>query len=1102
MGPWSRRFSLGFLLVWVLACAADSAVGQDLVGAVARREFNEAFSRAVALSQKGDSAQAAEVGEVLLRHAEDKFGPRHPDTATALVFLGSMHLISGDADKAAQRLEQALEIRERVFGPDHTKVEEILQTLAKAYELGGAGERSAERLGRLVAVRARRLGENHPDTLDAQDRLADLHVARGDYARAAALYQRSALTQDKAGAGTVSDAVRSLRRLAAVRQAQGNSPEAARLLGQALAQAEAGSAQEPLLPAAVLQDIADQRRRAGDLLGVQETLEKALAIRERHLGPDHKDVAGTLLRLAELHREAGNYARVEPLYKRAQAALEKSLGPDHPDTALAVTSFGQYYMDLGQYALAEQLFARSLAVIEARGDSRSQAVALSAGNLGRFYVALGQPDKAGPLLKRSLAAWEAALGPTHPHTASALDALAGFQAGQGDRAAAESSYRRALAIREKSAGASSAALAATLNNLANLCDRDGRREEAERLYERALGLRESAFGAGHSGSLELLNNLAVHHAEAGNFDVAERYFLRAQQASTALTDQVLGFTSERQKQAFLATQESGLHAYLTLLGDGTLASPESLRRGLDLWLQRKGLILETQKRAQEALARSQSPVVRQTMASLAALRAEVSAHAFAGPGREGAAAFQRRLRDMERRKEELQASLSAQSQALASAQRRNAADSAQVAAALGAGAALVEIAQIHPYRFGKNDGADCWKEPRYLAFILIPGKSGGIRMVDLGAAGPIDEAIAGYKAAILANEAAELARRSQELFARVFAPLRQRLGPAKRIFVSADGALSLVPFETFRQPGGRYLIEDYTFSYLTSGRDLLAFGTRGEPAGRSLVLGDPDFDLDARGQTEALAAVGVPRSMLAQLRAGLPGLAFERLPSTRAEALAIRDILNPQHTEVYLGSEALEDVLVAARSPKVLHLATHAFFLPTQAASPLGLGGDPLLRSGLVLAGANRALAGEGGAAGVLTAEKVMNLDLRGTELVVLSACSTGAGDVRAGEGVYGLQRAFSQAGARAMVMSMWPVPDEETKELMVRFYENLRRGMDRAQALRGAALDEMKVAARRHGSASPLFWGAFVFLGDPGAESLPSSRPPATGARKAKSRK
>lgn len=194
--------------------------------------------------------------------------------------------------------------------------------------------------------------------------------------------------------------------------------------------------------------------------------------------------------------------------------------------------------------------------------------------------------------------------------------------------------------------------------------------------------------------------------------------------------------------------------------------------------------------------------------------------------------------------------------------------------------------------------------------------------------------------------------------------------------------------------------------------------------------------------------------------------------------------------------------------PKILHLATHGFFLenrpidfknnnvinrgfslqePTdQIISPSPISVDtenPLLRSGIVLAGANKILNTENDTIsdGIVTSEEILGMNLRGTEMVVLSACDTGLGEVKNGEGVFGLRRAFTQAGAKSLVMSMWKVPDKETKELMVNFYSNIyKKGMNRSQALRQATLKQMQITKDRYKNKNPYFWGAFVFMGEP----------------------
>ena len=170
--------------------------------------------------------------------------------------------------------------------------------------------------------------------------------------------------------------------------------------------------------------------------------------------------------------------------------------------------------------------------------------------------------------------------------------------------------------------------------------------------------------------------------------------------------------------------------------------------------------------------------------------------------------------------------------------------------------------------------------------------------------------------------------------------------------------------------------------------------------------------------------------------------------------------------------------------PRVLHVATHGVFRPDAGpnantrSSAAGGREDPMLRSGLLFAGANQARSGTAVEDGELTAYEAIGLNLQGTELVVLSACETGLGTVRNGEGVFGLRRALEVAGAQTILMSLWDVPDLETRELMTRFYRLWLSGLEKPAALRRAQLQMRAVVKARYGRDLPYYWGAFVLTG------------------------
>ena len=262
--------------------------------------------------------------------------------------------------------------------------------------------------------------------------------------------------------------------------------------------------------------------------------------------------------------------------------------------------------------------------------------------------------------------------------------------------------------------------------------------------------------------------------------------------------------------------------------------------------------------------------------------------------------------------------------------------------------------------------------------------------------------------------------------------------------------------------------------------------------GEALIMADPDYDMGLEEREKVAKAMGVAESrMVGSISRDATGFRFERLPDTKIEADAIEKVLmKSQKVNVrnYQDKKALEEVLLSVKEPKILHLSTHGYFLKDQDVrhqQKIGFISDeedkivdfsienPMLRSGIVLAGVNASLK-EGKDEGMVSADKILGLNLKGTDLVVLSACETGVGDVKRGEGVFGLKRSFILSGAKTVVMSLWSVPSKETAELMTDFYTLMAMGKPKADALREARLNLMKKKS------NPFYWGAFVMVGNP----------------------
>lgn len=435
-------------------------------------------------------------------------------------------------------------------------------------------------------------------------------------------------------------------------------------------------------------------------------------------------------------------------------------------------------------------------------------------------------------------------------------------------------------------------------------------------------------------------------------------------------------------------------------------------------------------------------------------------------------------------------------------------DHQAVARAMPPGITLVEVVRFTVYDFHAIParGERWWQEARYLAFVVAAEEPDTVQMVDLGAAEPIDRLIGAFRTALIAEGLRKKGRDSgspqqrpgngalappqslrdgRQLRAQVFDPVVNALGGATHLLLSPDGDLTRLPFEILPQDDGHLLMDEgYRITYLSSGRDVLRFAaaSSGEP-GAPVVVANPNFDL---GATVAVATTtqgssSEPITLTKGLRRsqdlGRSSSHFSPLPGSQIEGERIAAKLN---VPPWLVDDALEARLKVCQSPRILHLSTHGFFLEDQdydrnkffqhhfmpragtesGGELLALPGmeNPMLRSGLALAGANTGLRKEPlppeAEDGLLTAEDVSGLNLLNTDLVVLSACNTGLGERRTGEGVMGLRRAFVIAGAKTLVMSLWSVSDLSTAILMERFYLHLLdHHLPRDQALHQAQI-------------------------------------------------
>jgi CHAT domain-containing protein/Tfp pilus assembly protein PilF len=932
---------------------------------------------------------------------------------------------------------------------------------------------------RALKLREKALGAEHPDTATSLNNLAELYKDKGDYARAEPLYRRAlAIYEKMLGAEHPNTAIL-LNNLALLYRITGDYAQAEPLYHRALAILEKTLGAEHPDTATSLNNLAELYRAKGDYAQAEPLYRRALAIREKTRGAEHPETATSLNNLALLYRAKGDYAQAEPFFRRALTIYEKTRGAEHPLTATSLNNLALIYQAKGDYAQAEPLYRRALTIREKKLGAEHPLTANSLNNLAVLYKDKGDYAQAEPFFRRALTIYEKNFGAEHPDTATLLNTLASLYFAKGDYAQAELLYHRALAFREKTLGAEHPDTETSLHNLAELYRAKGDYAQAEPLFRRALAICEKRLGAEHPKTAIVLNNLASLHEAMGDISQAVGLRSRAQAMEERNLSVNLATGSERQKLAYLRTLAGSSHQSVSLHVRSAPHNSTARDLALTAILRRKGRVLDAMNDNIDSLRRRADPQDRALFDQLKGERARLARLVFGGLQKASPAEYQQAIKRLEESVEKLEAEIGDRSSEFRA--QSQPVTLAAVQSVIPVDAALVEFFTYRPFnaKFAKRD--EQFGPLRYVAYVLR--QQGEARWVELGEARAIDDAVGGLRSALRDSKSADVKRLARRVDKLVMQPLQSLLGETRRVFISPDGALNLVPFAALVDEQNRYLVERYSFTYLTSGRDLLRLRPIAQLAQAPVIVADPDFGARPADR-KAASSTGI---------LDLTEAYFPPLAATAEEAKVLKAIL-PQAT-VLTKDQATETALKQVASPSVLHIATHGFFLadkPEDAAETerqrkllqqtgdwSSLGGrleNPLLRSGLGLAGANLRKSGPNQEDdGILTAMEVAGLNLWGTKLVVLSACETGVGEVRTGEGVYGLRRALVLAGAETQVMSLWPVSDRGTRDLMISYYKSLQAGQGRSEAMRQVQLRMLKDPRRKH----PFYWASFIVSGE-----------------------
>jgi CHAT domain-containing protein len=1015
---------------------------------------------------------------------------RERELAASLHNLGRLRLLVGDPAGAVASLQESVRMFERSGGGDAVTMADALDSLGMALtemtryddasrvlrraqlvreqirDDDGAGMARTMELNSLVAMRVGK----YQDARASLDRALALRNRRPSHPETGATYSldgdllwlegRPAAARD-AAARCVKVAETSLRE---------NHPDLARCTRQ----------------------LGNMLASLGDLSGALVLLERAADIARKSLGSEHQMFSGYLNDLAEVHRVRKDYQKARALYEQALATRERRLGRDHQNLAGIVYNLGLVSAELGDLAEAEHQFERAARIWrQMRPDHPFVALAMS--SEAQALMQYGRTGEALALQRQVLAIRERSLGAHHPETGDTLADIAAALVSLGRLPEAAKTSERAIAIWDRPASADSPGLAAALTSRGNTLAAIGNVTSAHSAYARALSITERVLGAEHPNAADLRVRLGWVALSSGDVAHAFDEALAAERASRIFLQSTARYLTEREALSYGATRPNGLNLVLSV-ATGRQAQAVHAGPSLDAVIRTRALVLDEIAARKHTVRERQEPALtalwtawttsRQTLANLVvrggAARADVNYQAASDEARRAAERAERTLAE--------------RSAAFKAERSRSELGLAEVTAALPEGSALVSFVR---YSSASNVGSalsGARAVPSYVAFVLSTASSSPV-IVPLGAAAPIENNLALWRRGLTmlsgAGTLADRERRSrvlgERLRAQIWDPVAAVAGSAKRLLIVPDGALHLVNFAALPMGASDYLLDQGpTIHYLTAERDLLQFAA---PPSRStasglLAIGGASFD-----------AFGAPAPHV-QAKAGARGtqggctsfesLQFSALQATVGEVQDVVQVWNAQtvkttdtRTADLLTGPAATERAFKAQAPgrRVLHLATHGFFLGDECAA----GNNPLLQAGLALAGANsRTSAKAHEEDGILTAEEVASMNLEGVEWAVLSACDTGLGQIKAGEGVLGLRRAFQIAGARTVIMSLWAVEDRPTSEWMRALYQaRLTGNRSTADAVREASLSMVRARRAKGLSTHPFYWAAFVAAGD-----------------------
>ena len=1028
---------------------------------------------------------------------------------SAVVIINFISPINGYDIFSTKRLEASQNTK--IFQSKDIKF--LIQKAEEAEE-SNSWEKAIEIRKRIIKLIKVNYGEISNETAEEISNLGYLYQSNSQYKKSLPLYKKSLEIYKKIYGLEHPKTALALNDLGMTFLNNSKYKKAKSLLNQSIKIFEKINRDNDTDLAYVLNNLGFLFLQSSEYEKAEPLLNRSLEIFKKNYGLEDEDTVTTINNLGMLYFERDGYEKAEPLLRQSLEIYKKIYGLNNPEIVISLMNLGVLNFNLAQYQKAEQYLNQALEINKKNRIINENSAAIY-NHLGLLKIELSQYDEAELLLIKSLEIRKSIYGSKHPAVAESLNNLGTLYADLGNSKKAENFLNKSLKINEEIYEFPNSLQATILNNLGTLYEDLGNSKKAENFLKKSLKI--SIKNEDISNSASSSNNLAWIYIKEGQFNKAEILLKKALKNAEKFYGYVNPYSSRALNALGFIYSENGDYAksYSNLKKGITLNSILIQNQASFLPISKRSIYVDSFDYSFNRIynKNSKSPYKNQII-----FFSRLNRHGLLEEIQKKQSQFsklsepQKKISDKLRILNQKIAKVdinSKQLKLLISEKEKlekelfllipelkpRIVEINDVSQAMPNDSLLIEF-QRYPSFSNNKYGPE-----RYVALILLPSKKEinesqnisdfKIQVVDLGLAEPIDSKI---KQALISSEEglSDTELLWKEVGNMIIKPLSKATEDRDIWFISPDGEINLVPFAALESPNGNgFLSDNFQLRLITTGRELIDLKKESkEKSNISLVVANPSFDSKKNSYD---SQKNIPSFKLKSTKKNSTDSSNQKWTSlkyTKKEGLEIAKAIN---AKLLLENEATSQSIMEISDPKILHIASHSFYIKNKSNKAINIDSgiksssklslqrfakskEPLLRSGIVLAGANQTYSLNDDD-GYLTSLEVSKLDWSATEMVVISGCQSGQGVIKYGESIYGLKRAIAIAGARSSLLSLWKVDDEATYFFMKSFYENLKKGIGRAEAL-SRTQKEFRLSKNKLWR-KPYVWAAFQLSGD-----------------------